>query len=287
MAVATGVTLSGSLTGIVRDIYTRAYKYKVDEGVCKALVTPVGVGQKGPKVVVPLWNPTTRTGTAATEGERFTAFTSYLSTTREYVETEWAEGTILTYDDFEDASESVRDEHGRMHGIVHGKKIEKKIAATFASFTKAITATSASGLTVAKFAAAIALQGGDSNTFGDPAAVLTPNVWYRLQQALTNNTNYGVLGDLGNSVLNKYYQGTVMSVPVYLTKTGITAATSVTCAMFSKEAIGLFMPRDFTLKTQEEVDLRGYKLVSTHRAGARVHIVSAGVKITTLGSNPS
>jgi hypothetical protein len=41
------------------------------------------------------------------------------------------------------------------------------------------------------------------------------------------------------------------------------------------------------VSAQEEVDLRGYKLVSTHRAGARVHITAAGVKITTLGSNPS
>ena len=289
MAVATGMTLSGSLTGIVNDIRTRSYKYLVAEGVTKKLVTPVGVGQKGNKVTIPLWDPTARAGTAATEGTDFTGFTSYNSSTREYTSTEWIHGTRLSYNDFEDASESVRDEHARMHGIVHGKKIEKKICATFASFTtNTITATSTSGLTVAKLAAAKALVEGAANTFaGDPSLIVTPNVWYRLFSNLTQNANYGVQGSLGDRVLDAYYQGRVLDTPVFLTKTGITAATSVTCGLFYKDAIGLFMPRDFQLEQEKNISLRGYELVSTHRAGARVHIESAGVKITTLGSAPS
>lgn len=283
------MTLSGSLAGIVNDIRTRSYKYMVAEGVAKKLVTPVGVGSKGDEVTIPLWDPTSRAGTAATEGTDFTGFTSYTSTTRTYTAAEWVHGTRLSYNDFEDASESVRDEQARMHGIVHGKKLEQKICGTFASFsTNAITATSTSGLTVAKLAAAKALVEGAANTFaGSPNLVITPNVWYRLFSNLTQNANYGVQGSLGDRVLDTYYQGKVLDVPVYLTKTGITAATSVTCGLFYKDAIGLFMPRDFLLEQEKNISLRGYELVSTHRAGARVHIEKAGVKIATLGSAPS
>lgn len=289
MAVATGMTLSGSLTGIVNDIRTRAYKYEVAEGVCKKLVTPVGIGANGFKVTEPLWDPTSRAGTAATEGTDFTGFTSYNNSTREYTATEWIHGTRLSYNDMEDASESVRDEQARMHGIVHGKKIEKKLAACFASFsTNAITATSSSGLTVAKLAAAKALVEGQENTFtGDPSLVITPNVWYRLFANLTQNANYGVQGSLGDKTLDKYYQGRVLDVPVYLTKTGIATATTVSCGLFYKEAIALFMPRDFQLETEKNISLRGYELVSTHRAGARTRIEKAGVKISTLGTAPA
>lgn len=292
MPLSTGMTLSGSLTGIVNDIRTRSYKLMVAEGVCKKLVTPVGVGQKGNKVTIPFWDPTSRNGTSGTEGNEFTNFTSYNSATREYTSAEWIEGTKLSYNDFEDSSESVRDEHARMHGIVHGKKIEKKITACFASFTtNAIVATSAAGLTIQKLAAAKALLEGQVNSFGgDPALVLNSNVWYRLAVGLTNNVNYGVLGTLGDKVLDKYYQGRVLDVPVYITKTGISTVgtgTTVSCGLFYKDAIGMFMPRDFTLKQEESVALRGYKIVSSHRMGARVHLEKAGVKILTLGSAPA
>jgi len=107
MAVATGVTLSASLTGIVDDIRVRAHKFMAHKGVMKALVTPVGVGQKGKSVTEPYWDPTSRTGTGATEGQLFTQFSSYVPTTRSYTETEWAEGTILTYDDVDTPAHTV------------------------------------------------------------------------------------------------------------------------------------------------------------------------------------
>lgn len=286
---ATGVTLSGSLSGIVKDIRTRAYKYMMHDGVCKALVTPVGVGQKGNKVTEPYWDPTARAGTAATEGTDFTGFTSYVSSTREYTAAEWIHGTLLTYNDYEDASESVRDEHGRMHGLVHGKKLEQKICSTFASFGNSITATATGGLTIAKIAAAKTLVVGETQAFTGPYnLVLTPNVHYRFWNGLTNVSNVGVLGSLGDRLLDNYYQGTVLGdVRCFITQTGITTATTVNCGLFVKPAVALFMPRDFDLRTEENISLRAYELVSTHRAGARVRLANGGCKIATLGSDPS
>lgn len=290
MAVATGTTLSGSLAGIVTDIRVRAFKYMAQAGVMKGLVTPVGVGQKGNKVTEPYWDPTSRNGTAAAEGEKFTAYTSYIPTTREYAETEWAEGTIITYDDVEDGKESVRDEHARMHGLVHAKKVEKKLTAVFASFTtNAIVATATTGLTYAKLQAAKVKVKSQSQAFDGPFnLVVNDNVHYRLQQNLTQNTNYGPLGSLGDRLLDNYYAGNVGNdIRVFYSNLGITTATTTTCALFTKEAIGLFMPRPFQLEVDKDIELRGYKLVSTHRAGARVRLEKAGCKISAYGVSPS
>lgn len=296
MAVATGVTLSASLTGIVDDIRVRAHKFMAHKGVMKALVTPVGVGQKGKSVTEPYWDPTSRTGTGATEGQLFTQFSSYVPTTRSYTETEWAEGTILTYDDVEDGKESVRDEHARMHGLVHAKKIEQKLTAVFASFTtNTITATASTGLTYAKVRAAVTKVKSQSQAFDGPFnLVVNDNVYSYTQANLTQNSNYGPLGSLGNKLLDAYYAGNIGNdVRVFYSNLGIPVPTTATlqkatvCGLFTKDAIGLFMPRDFLLKVDENIKLRGYELVSTHRAGARVRLEKAGVKITAYGVSPS
>lgn len=288
MAVATGATISASLTGIVDDIRVRAFKYMAQKGVLKGLVTPVGIGAKGSSVTEPYWDPTARLGTLAAEGEKFTAYSSYLPTTRSYVETEWAEGTILTYDDVEDGKESVRDEHSRMHGLVHAKKVENKISAVFASFTtNAVIATSSTGLTYAKVRAAVAKVKTQAQAFDGPFnLVVNDNQFYYLHNNLTQNSNYGPLGNLGNKLLDAYYAGNIGNdVRIFYSNLGIANGTSTTgtntvCALFTKEAIGLFMPRTFMLKVDEDIELRGYKLVSTHRAGARVRLEKAGCKIT-------
>lgn len=290
MAVATGTTLSASLTGIVDDIRVRAFKYMAQKGVMKGLVTPVGIGAKGSSVTEPYWDPTSRTGTAITEGTRFTGFTTYVPTTRSYTETEWIDGSILTYDDIEDGKESVRDEHARMHSLVHAKKIEKKCTAVFASFTtNTITATSTSGLTYAKVRAAVTKVKSQAQAFDGPFnLVVNDNVYAYTQANLTQNSNYGPLGSLGDKLLDNYYAGNIGNdVRVFYSNLGITTATSTTCGLFIKDAIGLFMPRAFQLEVEKDIKLRGYELVSTHRAGARVRLEKAGCKITAYGVSPS
>ena len=293
MAVATGTTLSASLTGIVDDIRVRAYEYQAQNGVMKKLVTPVGVGQSGNKVTEPYFDPTSRTGTAATEGTEITQFTSYLPTTREYTETEWAEATRITYDDIEDGRESIREYHARMHGLVHAKKVELKCTAVFGSFTtNTITGTSTSGLTYAVIMKAKAKIKGQSEAFNPPFnLVVNDNIWYFTEQSLTQNANYGVLGSMGDKLLDSYYAGNIGNdVKCFYSNLGLpvtgltaTAAKVQTCGLFVKDAIGLYMPRDFMLETDKVIRLRSHELISTHRAGARVRVEKGGCKITAYG----
>ena len=287
MAAVAGVTLSGSLAGIVNDIRAKSMKYMAQEGALKGTVTPVGVGAKGNKVTEPVWDPTSRTGTAGTEGSRFTAYASYVSATQSFTAVERLHGTILTYNDIEDASESVRDEHARAHGIVHAIELERQITAVFASFTtNTVTATNATtGLSLAHVAKAKAKLKGQTQAFTGPFNLaINDAVQYYLWNNLTNNANYGPTGSLGDKLLDRYYAGTVLGdVRVFYSNAGITTATSVTCALYEKGAIGLFMPRAMLMKTDEDIDLRGYKLLSSRRSGARKRQEKGGVKITTRG----
>jgi hypothetical protein len=295
MAVATGTTLSGSLAGIVTDIRVKSYKYFAHTGVMRQLVTPVGVGEKGNSVTEPFWDPTARTGIALNEGERISksSYSSYISTTQSYTADEYGHPTILTYNDIDFARESTRDEQSRMHGIVHAKKIEQRCTAVFASFTtNAITATSTNGLTYADVMRAKAKIKSRAQAFEGPFnLVVNDAIWFYTQKSLTQNVNYGPLGTLGDKILDTYYAGSIGNdVRVFMSNLGIpyegltsTQAKAQVCGLFIKDSIGLFMPRDFTLKTQEDIELRGYLLVSTHVAGARRRLEKSGAKITAYG----
>ena len=293
MAVATGVTLSASLAGIVQTIRLKSFTYMGQNTPLKSTVHAVGVGSKGNSVTEPEWDPTARSVTAGlTEGERFTAYTAYKSATRTYTATEDGHGTILTKNDVEDASESVMDAHAEMHGFVHAKQLESKIAAVCASFTggTAVTATSATtGMTINDIAKAKAYLSSQAQAFRPPYYLpINGAMEYNLFKGLTQVSNVGVLGSLGDRTLEKYTLGTLLGdVNVVLSNLGITGTasqTAYTTGLYCKDAIGLFMPRPFELDTQKDIDLRGTKLLSTHRSGARVRQPKGGVKITARGT---
>jgi hypothetical protein len=284
MAVATGVNLTASLTGIVDDIRVRSYKYIGQEGVFKALVTPIGEGAPGYAVTEPYWDPTVagQAVTVASEGVDFTAFTSYVPSTRTYTATEQIKGTLLTDRNIKEAKESIRDEQARMHSYVHAHALEVKCAAVCASFTSTLTATGTAGLTIAKTAIAKATLEDKVTSFPGPYSLVVDAAGsLQLFTSLTNVSNVGVLGTLGDKTLDKYHVNTVLGdINVFQSNGFATSATSYhLCGLFVKQAIGLFVPEDFSLKTQENISLRAVELVSTMRAGARVRLAAAGVTI--------
>lgn len=282
MAVTTGINLNASLTGIVDSIRVKSYKYLGHEGVFKKLVTPIGVGQNGSSVVEPYFDPTGRSVTTASEGVDYTGFSTYVPTTRTYTATESIHGTLLTYDNIEDSRESFRDEQARMHGFVHAKNIEAKCAAVCASFTSQIAATATAGLAVSNIAVAKATLEDKTQAFGGPFnLVVDPAGSLQLFKNLTNVSSVGVLGSLGDETLDKYHVNTVLGdVNVFQSNGFATVATSYrVLGLFLKEAIGLWVPRDYKFATQENISLRATELVSTMRSGARVRLAAAGVGI--------
>lgn len=282
MALMTGVDLNASLTGIVNDIRLKSYKYLGNEGVFKKLVTPIGVGKSGSFVTEPYFDPTGLSVTTASEGVDFTAFSKYLPTVREYHATESIWGTRLSYDNVAESTESYRDEQARAHGYVHGKNMEVKCAAVCASFTSQITATATAGLNIHTLAVAKATLEAKAQSFSGPfTAVFGPSGGLQLFDNLTNVTNVGTLGSLGDTVLDKYHVNTVLGDINVFQSNGfaLTASTYNIGGLFIKQAIGLFVPRDYTFKTEEDISARGWEVVSTMKFGARVRLAAAGVGI--------
>lgn len=281
MPVTTGVVLNASLVGIVDDIRKKSYKYLGQKMVLVPTITPIGIGAKGSSVTEPYFDPTSLSVTTASEGVDFASFSTHKPTTRSYTATESVFATYLTYDNVEDATESYRDEQARAHAYVHAKNVEAKIAACFASFTSSITATT-SGMTVEKVAVAKETLANKAQMFDGPFTLAVPAAGeLDIFQNLTNVSNVGVLGSLGDKVLS------TGSIPVILGDVavrrtgGITvSATNCTCGLYIKDAIGLWVPRDYKFVTEENATLRAHELVSSMRSGARVRLAAAGVKMT-------
>lgn len=284
-----GVTVTTSLPGVVNDIRLRAYREIAATGVMKSLVHKFeGTGLY---VTEPYFDKTAYAGTAGTEGTALTAteMTELTTTRRVYDSAEWVFYTHETDKSMNEASEGVRSFHAEAHGFAHAKKLELKCLATFASFTNTITATSTSGLTWAKVAAGrVLLEGGVSPAPKPYSLVVSPNAWYYFTVGQTTNSNYGPTGTLADSLQQKYRIGSIVGgIDVYESAFITTAASKATCGLFSKDAIGLYVPQDFKMEAQHEVLKRGYDIVSTLDAGARVRRPAHGVKMTLYAATVS
>lgn len=287
-----GETLSASLPIIVDDIRGRSYKYLVHTGVMRQLVKPCGVGSNGDYYVEPIWDPTGVTATHLHEGTDFTDRQSYVNATRGFDSTEWGVYTYITDNVKEDARESVTEEHSRAHGISHARRIEEELVDTFASFTGTITASATDGLDMMDIAAAKATMIGQvKDPGGDLSFVCHPYQWQWLVNNTTNNANYGVLGDLGNTVLNKYLLSKVLGdvncyYSNYISEVNGTTHTR-NAGMFVKDTVGIFVPRDYRIESQRFITERATKLVSTVRFGSRVRFPAFGVKVVAIGDTPA
>lgn len=288
-----GVSVSGSLPAIVRNIYESAFDIQYSEFAMRHLVKQVGQGQKGNLIQWPYWDPTSATATLLTEGTAIAATFSVTNATKTIAASEFGYRTIYTYDSVERANDDIQEQHARWHGVAHGKKLEAKLLALFTGFTPALTATSATGVTVGTLAKAKALLEAKTTLVRGPLSYVThPYSWLCTFNSETQNTNFGIRGDLGNEVLNKFRVGTVLGdVQIYtsndFTVTGTGAASRITAGLFNKDAIGLWQERDFTMKHFEDIDLRGHKLVSTQKFGAAVLLPNFGVEITSYANTPS
>jgi hypothetical protein len=266
-------------------------EYVAAEGVCKQLVHRFG--GTGSSVVEPYFDPTTSIGaTAAVEGTDLSITASINSTRRSYSAAEWAAYTFATYDSIDESTEATKQYHTHAHGYSQAVKLEKKIIATFASFTTLkVTATSTSGLNWGTIAAARTLLEGGTTPAPKPYSfVCHPNQWFYFAKnaAFNQNTTYG-LGPtaLSDTVQRKYLVASLVGEVNVFQSAHIAVNATSYGLMFSKDAIGLFVPRDMTLKMDEDISKRGYEIVSTLKSGARARVLGYGCLVKALATAPS
>ncbi len=171
-------TKTTSLPGIANSIRAKSYEYFAQTGVMKGLVTKLtGVGTQFEE---PYFDPTATAGVAtATEGTDYSTLREISTTRRTYTASEWIMMTFLTDQSRKMSAESVKEFHSKTHGYEHAYNLENKLLATFASFTTSVTATSTTGLTWAKLAAARTRLEDVAKSAPKPYALVTSaDAWY-------------------------------------------------------------------------------------------------------------
>ncbi len=289
-----GISLSASLPNIVRPIYLPAYDLQYSGFVMRHLVKPVGQGQKGNSIAVSYWNKNTTAVSALTEGTAIASTTSLFNATASISATEFGFRTIYTYDDIERANDDIPAQHAKRHGEAHGRKLETKLLACLNSLTGTMTATSTTGVTLGTLAGAkTKLLANLTEVTGNFNYVTHPNAWLTTFKSEAQSANFGVRGDLGNDMLNKFQVTTLLGdISVYQSNHFTVSSTAnagypVRCGMFVPEAIQLWVERDFTMKSFEDIDLRGHKIVSTTKNGATTVHKDFGVRIVAYCGTPS
>ena len=285
-----GETLSGSLDIIVGDLRKRSVTKALKSGVMKNLVT-VYNEKGGNKISLPIWDMTSGgTASVMTEAADYAGFAVYKNSSWTIEPTKKVFGTKLTDEDGWFANENVREAHAEKHAREHALTLEKALIATFASFsTNTLTATSTSGLTVAKVMDAVTKLEASVYDMDRPySLVINANQYGLLAKDMAqqgNSSNYGPVGTLADEVLKKYFVNSVMGVVnVYQTTTSAIAASSTAVGgLFTKQAIGLFAPLFYEFATDRDESAGVTELISRAVYGARVRFEEMGVKITAYG----
>lgn len=287
-------TKTTSLPGIANSIRAKSYEYFAQTGVMKALVTKLtGVGTQFEE---PYFDPTATSGVASTtEGTDYSTLREVTTTRRTYTASEWIMMSFMTDQSRKMSLESVKEFHSKTHGYEHGYNLESKLLGTFASFTTSVTATnSTNGLTWAKIAAARTRLEDIAKSAPKPYSLVTSaDAWYYFAAGTTGGAAgspyYVSGGTVADALQQKYYVSSLIGgINCYQTS-GLTATSLQNCGLFSKDAIGLFMPSDldYRLETQRDASKRGDELVSTMTYGARVRVPTYGIKVVAYASQPS
>jgi hypothetical protein len=289
--MADAATKTTDLVGVVKDIRSKSYSYIAQTGVMKNLVTRVG--GVGNAFTEPYFDPTASGAVAAgTEGTALTTKQSLVTATREYRAAEWNKYTQMTDRSMKMATESVKEFHAASHGYDQAAKLEQLLLATLASGTHTITATSSTGLSWAKCAAARTLLENVPLAAPKPyALVISPNQFYYFAANMVGTANYYInSGTLSDTIQEKYKVATLVGGVNVFQSSYFTASSGYQKGgMFSKAAINLFVPDgfDYTLEAQRSALLRGYDLVSTMIYAQRIRVAHYCVTMSAKSTDPS
>ena len=278
--------------GIVQEIYGPAYKMLYESGLLRHLVKEIGKGQKGNLAKFEYFDPSTFAAAASqlTEANDFLTTTALTNASVIVTANEYGIRTDITDRLRESSAFGFKEEAARQHGIGVARQFELAIlTAMGAGFTTGtITGTSASGFGIKKYMAAkTKLDAKILSVPGRKNVVIHPNNWYYTAASTFSTTYASAMGDLGNSVLEKHYLRTLLGDIDVFRSNYITAATATSTFMFVKDALGVWIPRDFRLEAQRDASARANELVSTMVAGAKVLIGAYGVPMKQYGTAPS
>lgn len=281
------ITMSADLETIVAEIREAAEETLYKSGVYRSLATEVGKGQKGDSVAIPRWTQQGTGAYVAEEGVMINEPEKYANTVDTISAVEYVKNTFITYNDLEDANDDVRKRHANYIGTSIGRAVEEAGHAAGQTFTKSHTVAEGEAFSIVDIVKMKALiEAGNRVEEGSYNCVANSYLYSDLLLSMTDKSEYGVRGDLGNTFLDKYHVKTILG-NVDLYRADILADTTTETldgAFFKKTAMGIFVPRTFKLEEDHNKQLRGYELIATERVGFGVIDDGLGVKFTAPNS---
>ena len=168
---------------------------------------------------------------------------------------------------------------GDQSGRAIAESMDKQVFDLFTGFSEAGPGAGAE-LTVDHILKAVASLRSSKMT-GPFYAVLNPKVAYAIKKELAVTAGAAAYSDLGNSILNTGYIGTIAGVQIFESGLiSIDGSGDAIGAVFAQNALGHAMRGTITLEQQRQAKARATDIVLTANAGAAIINSAYGLKLT-------
>ena len=279
--MSTATTNTTSLNDLIAPIVQEAMFVASETAIMPGLVKNFTVPANSGKVLqVPLYGTQT---IASDVGETAEISMTAISTDKADITlTEAGIAAKVTDMSRNHSTSNVIADLGKLFGEAIAKRHDRALTALFGSFSSSInTATDTqSELTLADLHKAYATL-KSAGVPGPYYGVFTPHALFALKSNLTNTyanpTNALVVT---NQAMSEGFIGRIAGIDVFETSNIVeSSATSATCGVFARDALGLAVAQRLNIETQRDASLRAEEVVASTRYGVSVLHNSYGVKI--------
>ena len=285
---------TGTFPVTVSAIEERAYILQYENTLLPKLFKPIGQGQKGNLIQWPYFDPTSWATAASvlTESVDFVTYKNLTNASKIVQASEFGVISFVSDQAVEVNTEAIVDILSKDQGLAVAAGLEAHcVGAISGAFTGTVNATNATnGLTYTAIAAAKAEVDGRMLTVpGEKNLVINEYAYFYTAKSTYAPTYAAAVPNLGDEVLQKWHINTVFGDVRIFRDNYISVDASNFCrgAMFVRDAVAIWTPRTYRLKSQRDESARGTEYISTMRAGASVLIPGYGINVTCYATAPS
>lgn len=279
-----GIGVANSLQELISPIVTEALFVSSESSIMPNLVKTYSIPANAGKVLnIPIYG--TETAIALTEGDDIVGTAGDLTINTSSQSITLAEAglmTLVTDMTINHATSNVVADLGKIFGEAIARKHDQSLTALFGSFTNSIGAPQDELTVEALFKAYSTLK--SAAVPGPYFGVFHPKAIYNIKKTLTNTFNPQSNVNVVNQAMSEGYVGRIAGIDIFESSNVIQdSASSVTNAVFSRDALGLAVSSDLKIATQRDESMRGTEVVATTVYGVSLLHTSYGVKI--IGDN--
>lgn len=270
------------LSGLYSNIVQSALFAMQEKAMIRPLVTEFDIsGQNGKTVQIPIY-PTSSTYQT---GEGTDATNQQITATVVQIDTdEIAAMTTLTDTARDSATDNVAASIGKVFGETISRKIDEDLVALFSGFSTSVGDHSTAMSPQLIFKAVAELR--NNSVMGPYVGVLSPNAAFDLKKTLANagSANIPSLSNAGNEALTNGFVGRIAGVDLYESALiGTTAVgdstTGASCAIMTKDALGIAIKKDLNIETERNASIRGTEIVCSATYGVAEIFDAHGVLV--------